>query len=119
MIIIIYINTWIDFRTKERVERKERKERERERERKREEERETERERITLWLIPVILATWEVKIRRITVQGQPGQKVQTTLSQPIISWTWWCSCHTIYIRSINGRIAIQAFEKYNIILFYC
>jgi hypothetical protein len=25
------------------------------------------------WLIPVILATWEAKIRRMTVQGQPGK----------------------------------------------
>jgi hypothetical protein len=30
-----------------------------------------------LWcLIPVILATWEAKIRRIMVQGQPWQIVQ-------------------------------------------
>jgi hypothetical protein len=33
--------------------------------------------------MPVILATWEAKIRRIIVQGQPRQKVHKTSSQPI------------------------------------
>jgi hypothetical protein len=28
------------------------------------------------WLTPIVLATWETAIRRITVQGQPKQKVQ-------------------------------------------
>jgi hypothetical protein len=31
------------------------------------------------WLTPVILATWEAKIRRITVQGQPRQIIYETL----------------------------------------
>jgi hypothetical protein len=42
------------------------------------------------WLKPIILATWDVETRRITVRDQPGQKVQErlwfqTLSQDV---TW-------------------------------
>jgi hypothetical protein len=33
-----------------------------------------------LWLMPVILATWEAEIRRIEVRGQLGQIVCETLS---------------------------------------
>jgi hypothetical protein len=33
------------------------------------------------WFTPVILTTWETKIRRISVEGQLGQIVCETLSQ--------------------------------------
>jgi hypothetical protein len=32
------------------------------------------------WLTPIIIATQEAEIRRITIQGQPGQIVRQTLS---------------------------------------
>jgi hypothetical protein len=35
------------------------------------------------WLLPVILAAWAVEIRRIMIQGQPGQKLHKIPSQPI------------------------------------
>jgi hypothetical protein len=38
------------------------------------------------WLTPIILATWEAEIRRITVQGQPGQIIQETLSWKYPAW---------------------------------
>jgi hypothetical protein len=34
------------------------------------------------WLISIIPATQEAEIRRIVVQGQPGQKVTEVPSQP-------------------------------------
>jgi hypothetical protein len=40
------------------------------------------------WLTLVILATQEVEIGRISVQGQLGQKLCETPSQSR-SWTWW------------------------------
>jgi hypothetical protein len=40
------------------------------------------REGQVLWLTPVILATWEAEIRRIMVQGHPGQKAGPYLKYP-------------------------------------
>jgi hypothetical protein len=39
----------------------------------------------------VILATWEAEIRRITVQGQPGEKVSKIPFQSIAEHggSWW------------------------------
>jgi hypothetical protein len=39
-----------------------------------------------LWLTPIIQATWESEIRRITVQGKPRQKVQETPISTNESW---------------------------------
>jgi hypothetical protein len=50
------------------------------------------------WLTPVILAIWEVKIRRTVVPIQPGQKVHETPS----------TCHPSYTGSTNRRITVQA-----------
>jgi hypothetical protein len=60
------------------------------------------------WFKPVILATREV-IRRIMVQGQLGQKVHKTSSQPIKKLGMVeHSCHPSYAGSINRRTIVQA-----------
>jgi hypothetical protein len=40
--------------------------------------------------MPVIPTTWEVEIRKITIQGQPGEKLGRTPFQTI-NWSWWFS----------------------------
>jgi hypothetical protein len=40
------------------------------------------------WLTPVILATWEAKIRTIEIQGQPRKIVQETPISKIARAKW-------------------------------
>jgi hypothetical protein len=55
---------------------------------------------------PVILATWEVKIGRIAVQGQPRQKVYETSSTNKKLGMVECTYHSRHVGSIN-RISVQ------------
>jgi hypothetical protein len=43
--------------------------------------------------MPVILATWEAEIGRITVPGQPKQNVYKTLSQQKKLGVVVCTCY--------------------------
>jgi hypothetical protein len=56
-----------------------------------------------LWLVPVILTTWEVEI---LIQGQPMGKVIETSSQPIMLGMVVQVHHPSYTRGINRRIVI-------------
>jgi hypothetical protein len=58
--------------------------------------------------MPVIIATWEEKIRKTAVLGQVGKKVCETPFQLIKSWARWYICHPSYVASINRRILVQA-----------
>jgi hypothetical protein len=40
------------------------------------------------WLTPVILTTWEAKIKKIKVRGQPGQIVHKTPSPKVTRAKW-------------------------------
>jgi hypothetical protein len=52
------------------------------------------------WLTPVILATWEVQIRRIRVQGQFRQRVHESPSQPMSGHDGLCLSSQAEIGSI-------------------
>jgi hypothetical protein len=59
--------------------------------------------------MPVILATWEVEIRRIAVQGQLGQIVLETPSQPMAGYgSMNPSSSQLHRGSTNTRIVVQA-----------
>jgi hypothetical protein len=57
------------------------------------------------WLTPVILATQEAEMRRITVEN-PRPKVSKTPSQPIAKQAQWCASVILATREAEiGRIA--------------
>jgi hypothetical protein len=58
------------------------------------------------WLTPVILATEEAKIKRITVWSQPRKNVSETPSQPITQ-TWWIPCDSNCSGGIGRRIMVR------------
>jgi hypothetical protein len=54
------------------------------------------------WFKPVVLATWEVEIKRIMVGGQPGKKINETPPLPqIFIWAIWCMPVISAVESIN------------------
>jgi hypothetical protein len=64
-------------------------------------------------LSPVIPATQETEIRRITVQGWPGQKVPKIPSPPIKAGCGGMHLHLGYMGGINRRIMHQADQDKN------
>jgi hypothetical protein len=65
------------------------------------------------WLIPVILLTWEAEMGRITVRGQPEQKVHAISSKSIKAGRGAHACHPSYIGRVNRRIKVQAHPSIN------
>jgi hypothetical protein len=59
-------------------------------------------------LMPVIPATQQAEMERITVWGQPGQKVSKIPSQPIKSWMQWHAPVIPATQRSTNRIAVQA-----------
>jgi hypothetical protein len=57
-------------------------------------------------LTPIILAAWEAEIRRITVQGQPGQTVyKTKITRQ--KWTGSVACFTRHTTGSNPSPATK------------
>jgi hypothetical protein len=53
--------------------------------------------------MPIILATWETEIGRITVRSQPGRKNKSFARRHLNreSWVWW---HVPVIPAMAGSI---------------
>jgi hypothetical protein len=64
------------------------------------------------WLMPIILATWEAEIQRITVLGQPEAKKKKNLGDPHLHLKKLDMVATLVISgtvgSLNRRMVSQA-----------
>jgi hypothetical protein len=58
------------------------------------------------WFMPIIPATWEVEIERITVWGQPGQKVRKAPFQSI-GWVVEHTCGPSCTGGLSRRTVVQ------------
>jgi hypothetical protein len=58
----------------------------------------------------VIATTWEAEMARVTVQGQPEQKVSKNLSQKQTRYVGHI-CNTSYTRNRSKRIAVQGWYR--------
>jgi hypothetical protein len=61
--------------------------------------------------MPIILAIQKAEIWRITVWGQPGQKVHKIPFQLIKSWGQWHTCHPSYAGSLGTHIRVTKRAK--------
>jgi hypothetical protein len=60
------------------------------------------------WCTPIILATQEAEIGRITIESQPRQTVHVTPSQPVKAGCGGMCLFPSYAGGINRRIKVQA-----------
>jgi hypothetical protein len=60
------------------------------------------------WLTAIILAIWEVEIRRITVQGQPGQIV---LETPIYKKDWGSGLRAPILKVCSPAFKLKSYHK--------
>jgi hypothetical protein len=59
------------------------------------------------WHTLVLLAIQEAEVGRIKVQGQPGQRVLHTASQPTCQAWWLTSLILVMVGGIGRRITVQ------------